>query len=101
MGLKERIASGEYQVDPTAVADAIVSRLSDAALARGCRTQAAGLRLQKECSYPETSVSAPRKTTSAAPSRTAPTRVRPERFRRWVIFPGSAYAGAGTHAHNS
>ena len=59
--LKEQIERGEYQVDPVAVADAMLRRL------RGLT--------QNECSYPESSPSASTKATPGVPSTTKPTHV--------------------------
>jgi hypothetical protein len=56
--LKDQIAKGEYRVDPTAVADALLRRL------------------QNECSYPTSSASASVNTTPGGPSTTEPIQVR-------------------------
>lgn len=55
--LKEQISKGEYRVDPTAVADALLRRL------------------QNECSYPASGPSASVNTTPAGPSCTEPIQV--------------------------
>jgi hypothetical protein len=47
--IREQVARGDYQVDPQAVADAILRRLlSGAGLGSGVA------RAQSECSYPDT-----------------------------------------------
>ena len=58
--LKQQIDSGEYRVDPRAVADAILRRVT-----------------QNECSYPDNGRSASRNATSGAPSTTDPIQVNP------------------------
>ena len=55
--LKEQIAKGEYRVDTTAVADALIRRL------------------QNECSYPASGPSASMNTTPGSPSTTEPIQV--------------------------
>ena len=55
--LKEQIEKGEYRVDPTAVADAILRRI------------------QNECSYPASDPSASMNATPARPSTTDPIQV--------------------------
>ena len=63
--LKQQIENGEYQVDPVAVADAMLRRL------RGLPERNA----QKECSNPDSSPSASVNTTPGGPSTTKPTHV--------------------------
>ena len=91
--LKRRVASGEYRVEPYAVADAIIRRLCDST-----DEQAAEDPVQNECSNPVSGTSVPpsRKITSGGPSRTRPTKVRPE--GRLGIVP---VAPAGMHAQSS
>jgi len=72
--LKDQIQRGEYRVDPTAVADALLRRL------------------QNECSYPASGPSASVNTTPAGPSTTEPIQVRLLR---------ALALGAGTQTHNS
>lgn len=72
--LKEQIAKGEYRVDPTAVADALLRRL------------------QNECSYPASSSSASVNTTPGGPSATEPIQV--------TLLRALALR-AGTQTHNS
>ena len=55
--LKEQIESGEYRVNPTAVADAMLRRL------------------QNECWYPASGPSASRNVTPGGPSQTEPIQV--------------------------
>jgi Anti-sigma-28 factor, FlgM len=93
--LKQRIEQGDYVVDPTAVADAIVRRLRELAQAR--------LRAQNECSYPASSSVASTNEIAAAPSTTSPTRVRPAPFRRALagVVSSVFHASAGTQTHSS
>lgn len=72
--LKEQIAKGEYRVDPTAVADALLRRI------------------QSECSYPASGPSASVNTTPAGPSTTDPIQVT--LLRALGLDPGR-------HTHNS
>jgi len=72
--LKEQIEKGEYRVDPTAVADALLSRL------------------QNTCSYPASGPPESVNTTPAGPSTTEPIQVR--------LLRALALA-AGTQAHSS
>ena len=88
--LKEQIEKGEYQVDPVAVADAMLRRLH--ALPEA----------QKECSYPRSEPSASVKTTSPEPSMTEPIHVsRSPRHRGPRAFSSIFAFRAGTHAHSS
>jgi hypothetical protein len=81
--LRQQIEAGEYRVDPTAVADAIVRRLRDIAAAReeiirqAESTQRDGEQIQNECSYPDSLSSPSVKTTPAGPDTTDPIQVRP------------------------
>jgi Anti-sigma-28 factor, FlgM len=86
--LKEQIEKGEYKVDPTAVADAMLRRLQ------------AVREVQKECSYPDSEPPASVNMTPPEPSTTEPIHVRRvPRFRRPL---SSIFAfRAGTHAHSS
>lgn len=59
--LRERICRGEYRIDPTRVADAIIERL----------------RQPSECSYPERGLFESLKTTPGSPATTRPTQVSP------------------------
>jgi Anti-sigma-28 factor, FlgM len=72
--LRDQIRNGEYQVDPTAVADALLRRL------------------QNECSYPASGPSASVNTTPAGPSATEPIQV--------TLLRALALRG-GTQTHNS
>jgi Anti-sigma-28 factor, FlgM len=83
--LKELIERGEYEVDPQAIADAIVDRLR--------ATAALVDEYQKECSNPESSPSASVKTTPAGPSKTRPTQVR-----RWLSISAAALGGMQTQS---
>ena len=90
--LKERIASGDYEVDPVAVADAIMRRM------RGLPEAAP----QKECSYPESSSSPSVNTTPGVPSTTKPTHVSsPSRLRGPRGFSSFSALRAGTQTHSS
>src|SRR6266567_3531573 len=59
--LRERISRGEYQIDPLAIADAILDRLGQLS----------------ECSYPESGRSASVKETPGSPATTRPTQLSP------------------------
>jgi len=72
--LKEQIESGEYRVDPAAVADALLRRL------------------QNECWYPASGPSASMNTNPAGPSATEPIQV--------TLLRALALR-AGTQTHNS
>jgi anti-sigma-28 factor FlgM len=76
--LKEQIERGEYRVDPTAVADALLRRLRAFA--------------QNECSYPDSGPSAPANTTPGGPSTTDPIQ---------VMFASLFWLGGGRQAHSS
>jgi hypothetical protein len=65
--IQQRVRRGEYEVDPAAVADALLRR---AALRRRARCAALS---QSSCSYPESGPSASEKPTSEGPSSTRPT----------------------------
>jgi Anti-sigma-28 factor, FlgM len=108
--LKQQIEAGEYRVDPTAVADAIVRRLRDVAAARGeivrqteHAERADGKHGQNKCSYPTSSPSASVNTTPAGPSTTDPITVRSNPRRSWfdAVFAGFLHTLAGTQAHSS
>jgi hypothetical protein len=90
--LKEQIEKGEYEVDPVAVADAMLRRL------RGLAQPGA----QNECSNPESSPSASTNATPGSPSTTKPTHVRSaSRLRGPRAFSRIAAARPGTQAHSS
>ncbi len=90
--LKQQIEKGEYQVDPVAVADAMLRRL------RGVAASVA----QNECSYPESSPSASTKATPGSPSTTKPTHVSSApRLRGPRAFSSFSALRAGTQAHSS
>jgi len=72
--LKDQIQKGEYEVDPTAVADALLRRL------------------QNECSYPASGPSASTNATPGGPSTTDP--IQLTLLRALAL-------GAGTQTHNS
>jgi hypothetical protein len=108
--LKQMIEAGEYRVDPTAVADAIVRRLRDVAAARGEIVRHAErsdgvdiARGQNECSYPTRSPSPSVNTTPAGPSTTEPMRVRSAPRRAWFdgVVAGFLHTLAGRQAHSS
>ena len=89
--LKEQIERGEYSVDPTSVADAIVRRVRELADAR-IRALAERVEpadpwtappaTQNECSYPDSSPGASVNTTPVSPSTTDPIQVKPTALRR-------------------
>lgn len=81
--IKDRIERGEYQVDPVAVAGAILQRLRDAAVAHADQTSERRARggpdgsvAQSECSYPESRASSLPKLTAGVPATTRPIQVR-------------------------
>jgi len=88
--LKERIANGDYEVDPVAVADAMLRRL------RGTTDGMA----QNECSYPDSSTSPSAKTSPGVPSTTKPSHVS-SRLRCPRAFSSFSALRAGTQAHSS
>jgi hypothetical protein len=108
LDLKQRIEAGEYTVDPTAVADAIVRRLRDIATAQrendmrraDCSAAGAGEQAQKLCSYPASSAGPSVNTTPAGPGTTAPIQIK----RRWslrTLLENAALALAGTQTQSS
>jgi anti-sigma-28 factor FlgM len=107
--LKQQIEAGEYLVDPTAVADAIVRRLRDAAtghtevVRRKDRTERLRGNGQSACSYPTSSPEPSVNTTPAGPSTTEPMKVRSTPRRSWFdgVIAGFLHTLAGTHAQSS
>ena len=90
--LKEQIEKGEYQVDPVAVADAMLRRL------RGLTE----FRAQNECSKPDSSPSPSVNTAPGAPSTTKPTHIRSVARLRGPRSLSSVIAvRAGTQTHSS
>jgi anti-sigma-28 factor FlgM len=76
--LKQQIEKGEYQVDPSAVADAMLRRLRAFA--------------QSACSYPASGSSASMNATPGGPTTTDPTQ---------VAFVNLFALGNGTHTQSS
>jgi hypothetical protein len=107
--LKQQIEAGEYLVDPTAVADAIVRRLRDAAtghtgaVRRNDRAERLRGNGQNACSYPNSSSEPSVNTTPAGPSTTEPIKVRSTPRRSWFdgVIAGFVHTLAGTHAQSS
>jgi hypothetical protein len=107
--IKQQIEAGEYLVDPTAVADAIVRRLRDAAgghsdvARRNDRPERRRGNGQNACSYPPSSSEPSVKTTPAGPSTTEPMKVRSTPRRSWFegVIEGFVHTLAGRHAHSS
>ena len=107
--LKQQIEAGEYLVDPTAVADAIVRRLRDAAtghagaVRRNDHAERRRGNGQNACSYPTSSPEPSVKTTPAGPPTTEPMKVRSTPRRSWFdgVIAGFVHTLAGTHAHSS
>lgn len=86
--LKQRIEQGEYEIDPRAVADAIIDRLHGVAVAAAYAREH-----QNECSNPESSPSASVKTMPAGPGRTRPTQAN-----RWLARAVKALGGMQTQS---
>jgi hypothetical protein len=83
--IKERIERGEYEVDPRAVADAIMDRLRlSTALAE---------EYQNECSKPDSSPSPSVNTTPPGPRTTWPIKVN-----RWLSNVAAAVGGIQTQS---
>ena len=107
--LKQQIEAGEYRVDPTAVADAIVRRLREPATGHGPavrrsdRPERRRGNGQNACSYPPSSTGPSVKTTPAGPSTTEPMKVRSTPRRSWFegVIEGFVHTLAGRHAHSS
>ncbi len=107
--IKQQIEAGEYLVDPTAVADAIVRRLRDAAgghtgaVRRNDRPERRRGNGQNACSYPPSSPGPSVNTTPAGPSTTEPMKVRSTPRRSWFegVIEGFVHTLAGRHAHSS
>ncbi len=116
--LKERLDSGEYSVDPRAVADAILRRSRDAALLRAALAQAnsveltAGLSVarpegargdrQTVCSNPASRLVASRKLTPASPWITRPIQVIRSAASACVTAASTSLrALGGAHVHSS
>ncbi len=94
--LKEQIENGEYEVDPAAVADAMLRRL------HGLGEPRARELAQNECSYPDSSPSPSVNTRPGGPSTTKPTHVRSVvRLRRPRSLSSLIAVSAGTQAHSS
>jgi hypothetical protein len=103
--LRDRIARGEYEVDPHAVAEVIVRRLRERALARAALNGALPPELdwsQKECSYPDNGSSASTNVTPIGPSTTRPIHVSPAPLGQ-VALAASTISRAlrGMQAHSS
>ena len=107
--LKQQIEAGEYRVDPTAVADAIVRRLREPAtrrspaVRRSDRPERRRGNGQTACSYPPSSTGPSVKTPPAGPSTTEPMKVRSTPRRSWFegVIEGFVHTLAGRHAHSS
>jgi hypothetical protein len=107
--LKQQIEAGEYRVDPTAVADAIVRRLRDSAtghtgvVRRNDRADRRRGNGQNACSYPTSPPAPSVNTMPAGPSTTEPMKVRSTPRRSWFdgVIEGFVHTLAGRHAHSS
>jgi hypothetical protein len=71
VGIKQQVQRGEYNVDPTAVADAILRRIGRLGPLPG-----PPVRPQNECSYPDSCSPEGPKLTPTSPRRTEPIQVR-------------------------
>jgi Anti-sigma-28 factor, FlgM len=107
--LRQQIEQGEYRVDPTAVANAILRRIRDLAQARRDLGQAPQAmdpawdpgQYQSECSYPDRSPEASVNDMPVAPCTTDPIHVRPTlptRLRTLVWALRAALGGTQTHS---
>ncbi len=106
--MREQIKHGGYLVEPTAVADAILRRLHEIAVARDEhvapdeRARARTYEAQMECSYPERGELVPRKATPVGPSTTRPTTVKPTVIERLAnVVSTSLKPDSGTQAQSS
>ncbi len=106
--MRDRIEQGEYQVEPQAVADAILRHLNELALARqehvgsSERAWQRAWDVQTECSYPESEPRASGKTTPGGPATTRPTTVKPTVMARLAnVVSTTLSPDAGTQAQSS
>ncbi len=106
--MREQINQGEYRVDPTAVADAILRRLGEVAAARAEhvapdeRALARRRDVQMACSNPERGPVAPRNTTPGGPATTRPTTVKPTVIERLAnVVSTTLNPDPGTQAQSS
>jgi hypothetical protein len=106
--IKNKVAQGEYRVDPREVADAVLRRVRELAAARRERVRADERQLaaryapQIECSYPESRPSASGNVTLGGPSSTRPIQVRRSLIARLAHARSIASrALAGTHTQSS
>jgi hypothetical protein len=72
--IKQQLASGQYRIDPYAVADAMIRRAEIEMETAGRRFPDFGA--QTECSKPTSSCGASVKTALGRPSTTVPTKLR-------------------------
>jgi Anti-sigma-28 factor, FlgM len=72
--IKRQLESGQYRIDPYAIADAMIRWAELELESAGRRVPRA--RSQNECSKPEGSLGASVKTAPGGPARTAPIRLR-------------------------
>ncbi len=80
--IQEKVAMGEYQVDPAAVADAIVRRLRD----------------YVRCSYPDKLARESMKATPGSPSSTRPIHEMGDALRTALSITPRAFRDAQTHS---
>ncbi len=106
--MRQEITRGEYRVEPTAVADAILRHLHELAVARGEhvapneRARARAKKAQMECSYPDGDSLVPVNTTPDDPSTTRPTTVKSTVIERLAnVFSTTLSPDAGTQAQSS
>lgn len=74
INIKHQLATGQYRIDPYAVADAMIRRAELEMETAGRRFP--DLSTQNECSKPASSCGASVKTASGRPSTTVPTKLR-------------------------
>lgn len=106
--MRDQIRQGDYQVEPQAVADAILRHLHELALARQEHVgtdERAWLRardLHTECSYPESEPVASGNTTPGVPATTRPMTVKPTVMARLAnVVSTTLSPDAGTQAQSS
>jgi hypothetical protein len=91
--LQGQIARGEYEVDPRAVAEAIITKLRLRALARARLQQSPSA--DKECSKPDSDPSTSMNVTPVSPSTTRPIQVSPAPLGQAALAVSAAARAVG------